>query len=260
MKKRFFFLLLAAAAACALAAPVSADVIWEPNDSFYERHRDQCSYVGRLYETAGYEGNVSVWSAPNGHTVQTVENGLEVNIQFIWKDGPVQWGYLSYGQTEGWVPMGDMSKSYDSQLFLEEHSARLEVLAGPVPVDFTEAVCYRYPGGPVEGKLTEEKEYQPFSETFTQIYTDGNGLRWGYVGYYMGQRDLWVCLDDPSNEHLDTAVTPAGPSAAQLQGSSTVNGGSGSAALAIAAVLVAAVVAVTLVLIRRLAPRRRSVG
>ena len=261
MKFRLLSLLLALAAAFALIVPASADLIWEPQDSFYERHRNECTYVGRRYELAGYDGTVSIWNAPNGRVTATMPNGGRVTVQFRWSGG-VAWGYV-YGYSDnrddgGWIPMDDLSLVYDSHQFMEDHEVEIAAF-DPVPVEFHSAVLYSYPNGPAGRVLEEDADYMPFSEVFTTVYTDENGLRWGYVGYYMGRENSWVCLDDPMNGNLDTNVVPAAPSAAQLRGSATVVPGEGQLfPLIIAGVMVAAVVVVTVFVIRKMRPRMEA--
>ena len=262
MKRKLLSLLLTLTAVVALSVPALADVIWEPTNSFYESHSGQCDYENRAYLLGGYEGEVALRSSPqNGYIVKQVENGKRGVVQFIWHGGEMDWGYL-YGiegeETEGWAPMDDLSLIYDSQQFMEDHAQEL-VEGAAAEVTFSQAVLYDYPGGPTAYVLEESKEYQPFSEIFTTLYTDENGLRWGYVGYYMGHRERWACLDDPMNEHLGTAVVETAPSAAQLRGSATVTGGFSWQVMLLAAVLlVAAVVAGTVVLIRRFCPKKNE--
>ncbi len=249
MKRKILTLFLAALAVLALTLPASADSIWEPDDSFYRSHMGACTYVGRDYVLAGYDGKVTVFTAPGGMNKLTLDNGLRVGIQFTWEGKGTTWGYLvrwDDDRPEGWVPMDDVSLVYDSKQFMEDHAGEIEETQ-PVPVDFHEAVLYNYPNGPAGSTLEEEPEYQRFDEMFTQVYTDGSGLRWGYVGYYMGIRDYWICLDDPMNQGLDTEIMPVAPSAAQLRGSETVT--AGPPALLIAAVLVVGVAAVTVFLL-----------
>ena len=95
------------------------------------------------------------------------------------------------------------------------------------------------------GALTDTELKLPF-------YTDENGLRWGYLGYYMGRRDKWVCLDAPMNPDLNSGVVPVSPSPAQLRGSVTVPAGP---PLLLAAALPAALV---LLVAAALAVRRRK--
>lgn len=262
MKRRLLSLLLALAAAFTiLTIPASADIIWEPGDSFYKKHQDECTYVGRQYELAGYGGAVTVWRAPNGMVLETVPNGEQGTVQFRWNGSGAAWGYISGYSGDwdhgGWVPMDDLSLVYDSQQFMEDHEVESTPF-DPVPVEFHSAVLYRYPGGPAGRVMEEDAGYMSFSEVFTSIYTDESGLRWGYVGYYMGRQNSWVCLDDPMNETLDTNVVPVSPSAAQLRGSATVTPGAGQQLqLILAGVLVAVVVVVTGVVIHKLQPKKK---
>lgn len=251
MKQKFFTLFLALLAALALASSASADVIWEPINSFYERHREECTYVNRAYQLEGYDGTVTVFTEPNGMSKATLENGLRGRVQFTWKGIGVAWGYLyqlNGSDVEGWVPMDDLSLIYDSKQFVEDHKAEIQELE-EVPVDFQEAVLYSYPNGPLEGyTLEEDPDYLLFSQAFDKLYTDENGLRWGHISYYFGHEDGWACLDGPMNEGLDTSIVPVAPSAAQTRGSATVT--PGLPVLPSAIGLVAAVVAATVVLIR----------
>ena len=259
MKRRLFSLLFALAAAfTALTVPVSADIIWEPEDNFYKKHQDECTYVGRQYEMAGYDGAVTIWRAPGGTALKTVPNGERCTVDFRWSGSGTAWGFVS-GNYGGWVPMDDLSLVYDSQQFMEDHEAEI-ISDDPVPVEFHSAVLYAYPGGPAGRVMEEDAAYMPFSETFSAVYTDENGLRWGYVGYYMGRQNSWVCLDDPMNETLNTNVVPVAPSAAQLRGSATVTPGAGGRLpLILAGVLVAAVVVATGFIIRKTRPGKKPI-
>lgn len=262
MKRTLLSLFLALAAAFALIVPAAADIIWEPEDNFYNKHRDECTHIGRQYEMAGYDGTVTVWNAPNGRASETLPNGERVNVQFLWSGGGVEWGYVCGYSDDwdhgGWTPMDDLSLVYDSRQFMEEHEAEL-VSADPVPVDFHSAVLYSYPNGPAAGRvMNENADYMPFSDLFTAIYTDESGLRWGYVGYYMGREPSWVCLDDPMNEGLDTNVVPVSPSAAQLRGSATAAPGAAQQfPLVLAGLLVTVVVLITILVIRKTQPRKK---
>lgn len=218
MKKALLSVLLAAAM-LALALPAAADVIFEPENAFYEKHRDECEYEDRTYETAGYDGSVTVWDAPNGTVLSEQPNGDRFPVLYRWHGKTEDWGYIE--SLDGWVPMDDLSLVYDSRQFMLDHDAEI-VTGDPAPVDFDSAVLYRYPGGPAGGTLQEDEDYLPFSELFTTLYTDESGLRWGYVSYYMGHVNAWVCLDDAQNEHLDTNAIPTEPSAAQQRGAPTV--------------------------------------
>ncbi len=256
MKRKLTALLLVLLAVSALAVPVHADVIWTPENDFYKSHRDECTYVGRTYLLAGYDGTVTLYTAPGGMSKTTVENDVQGYIQFTWTGDGLAWGYLTLGRDqEGWVPLDDLTLVYDSQQFMEDHRGEI-VTSDPVSVEFHEGVRYSYPNGTTSGStLKEDAGYLPFDQLFTQIYTDENGLRWGYVGYYMGRLNCWICLDDPMNDSLTGGIVPPEPSPAQLRGSATVEPGPLGSVLPIAAALVAGVAAVTGALILKLKKR-----
>ena len=262
MKQRLLSLLLLLVLAIALAVPAAADVIWEPDDAFYNRHRDQCTYEHRVYELAGYGDSVQLWSAPDGRVREELPNGTRGTVQFRWSGSGVEWGYI-YGlsgdwEKGGWIPMGDLTLVYDSQEFIADHADEI-VTGDPVPVEFHSAMLYSYPGGPAAYVLNEDARYMPFSDVFSTVYTDEDGLLWGHIGYYMGTRDYWVCLDDPMSEGLSAHIVESAPSAAQLRGAPTVEPGAGQALpLILAAVLVVVVVAVTVFLLHKLRPRKKQ--
>ena len=67
----------ALALALSLAAPARADSLWEPNNSFYERHADECPYLGRSFYANGAEGSSTLCVSPGGYLVKgQVSNGI----------------------------------------------------------------------------------------------------------------------------------------------------------------------------------------
>ena len=45
--------------------------------------------------------------------------------------------------------------------------------------------------------MDDAEDYLP---EYTGVYVDGNGNRWGHVGYYFGRRDTWISIDAPGAE------------------------------------------------------------
>lgn len=209
MKQKLLALLTAVLLLSAVVPSAFADMIWEPENSFYNSHREECTYHDRSYLANGGDGYVTVRTAPGTYSeAANVANGTRFFIQFLWtdKDG-ADWG-VGYPAGEfdkmGWVPLADMARIYDYRDFEEDHAAEFQVYDGSGD-EVGEALVFTYPGGTVSSTLTESKEYMPFSESFRYLYTDENGLRWTFIGYYMGHRDGWVCVDDPMNETLGAA-------------------------------------------------------
>lgn len=212
MKRKLTTMLLAVAMLFTLAVPAFADVMWEPyGNAFYENHRDEMDYMDRGYLANGQKGYVTILSAPDSLVeVLNLPNGTWFNVGMIWedKDG-TQWavGYHNRQKGEeweffqGWIPMSELALIYDDEAFAEDHSAEFAEYDGSGN-HLTEACLYSYPGGLYSRVITEDEGYMPFDEAFTHLYTDENGLRWTYIGYYMGRTNCWICIDDPLNEEL----------------------------------------------------------
>lgn len=209
MKRKLLSLLMAAAVLLTMSLPAFADVIWEPDNGFYERHREECTLVDRGYLANGPKGYVAVCTAPGSLTeVSNLANGERFHVSHVWKDKDgTEWAVGSFRADdtyqEGWAPLSELALIYDYEEFAADHGREFKEYDGSG--DALTSVClYSYPGGVFSHVLEESKEYMPFSETFQYLYTDGNGLRWTFVGYYMGHRDGWACIDDPMNENLGT--------------------------------------------------------
>ena len=209
MKRKLLALLTAMLLVVTSVTPAFADIIWEPyGNSFYESHSDECSYHDRGYLANGEKGYVTVRTAPDSLAeVVNLANGSRFFVVHVWedKDG-TQWGvgYPS-GQwdKEGWVKLSEMAMIYDYICFNEDHGSEFEEYDGSGD-DLQEACAYSYPGGVYKTKLKQGGGSYTFAEAFKNLYTDENGLRWTFVGYYYGHIDGWVCIDDPLNEDLGT--------------------------------------------------------
>lgn len=212
--KRTLSLILALVLVLALSPAVRADVILEPQDSFYNQHRDECRYIDRSYYADGPDGSVTVYRNPeNAAVVEKLDNGTEVWISYIYtgKDG-IAWGFCEhYGEDHwtGWMPMDYLLLKYDSIAFQEEFAARIIDASGEVPTYGENRVHFwGYPGSDtLWAAMVIDECYQP---QYMQTFTDDAGRKWGYVNYYMGIRDVWVCLDDPTADY-DTLYAAHAP-------------------------------------------------
>lgn len=204
MKRRLLALLTAVLLMMTAATPAFADVIWEPDNNFYERHRDECVYHDRAYLVNGEKGYAAMRNAPDSLVeIMNVANGTRFYMNFIWTDEDgVQWG-IGYpeGDIEGWVALSDMAMIYDYISFKEDHGHEFQEYDGSGD-HLTAACVYSYPGGVCGSRMEQGGGDYSFAEGFRNLYTDENGLRWTFIGYYMGHRDGWVCIDDPLNENL----------------------------------------------------------
>jgi len=217
MKRKLFALTLTLLTVLALAVPAQADIVWEPiGNSFYDAHRDGCKFVDRTYLTNGPQGYVTLRKAPGAaEEVYSVPNGESVYVGWSFPMNGAEWGAFEYGLPKGdgwewksgWAPMTELALIYDSTAFAEDHEAEFREYDGSGDA-LTKVCLYSYPGGVLQDTLEESREYMPFSEAFQHLYTDENGHCWSYVGYYMGHRDAWACLDDSLNEGLGVDPYP----------------------------------------------------
>lgn len=197
----------------ALTVPVRADVLWEPDNQFYEKHRDECEYIGRNYFVNGQEGYATVWDAPGGSmVVDQFENAAILHVYWQYKD----WGCVSIweenGRTKnGWVPMGDLQLIYDHQSFAEEYADSIRPYDGEFSGydgDAKTVIFYEYPGATSvtrEFSLTSNPEIldnltgKVDTNSYIQsVFTDEDGRTWGYVQYMYGPVRGWFCLDNPA--------------------------------------------------------------
>lgn len=201
--KRILCFFLALLAALSLTPGVRADVIFEPEDSFYRDHRDECTPHERSYYAAGPDGTVTVYRSPESAAVEArVEDGEVLWISHVYEgtDG-IAWGYCENFVEEwsGWVPMDHLLLKYDHQSFAEEYRDRIEGRSGTLAPSAGGVYFWDYPGSEgISASLVLEEEYLP---EYQAVFTDDAGREWGYVGYYMGIRNVWVCLDDPTADY-----------------------------------------------------------
>lgn len=229
MKKRFYVF---AALICYLLffIPVKADVIWEPEDSFYESHANECEYVGRTFTANGPDGKVILYKSPELPEVVTVwENGQKAYIYFTFVDSDgIEWGICDdHNGTIGWMPMDYMEVVYDSTSFFEEHSEQITEQFGELDESYQgqDIFLWRYPGS-IE---YDSMHFDDFPPSYDYVYMDENGNSWGLVGYWYGYRSVWICLSAP-NADLDQLYPNGAPVHETVQTSDTSNEGLAPAA------------------------------
>ena len=207
--KRILTLLLVLCLCLLLAAPALADAIWEPEDDFYQTHREECRYVNRAYYADGEEGSVTVCRSPEDRKeLASAQNGELFNVSFVWEGGEQgTWGVVVYGDNwrkTGWVPMSDMRLKYDSISFREEFGSEFRNTKEELKLgDYPKLQIWSYPRAeaPMDCFTWDENWSAPEDPlTFETVYEDPAGLRWGAVGYFYGLRDFWVCLNAPDAE------------------------------------------------------------
>jgi len=202
-----------------------ADVIYEPNDDFYTKHRNECDYISRSYIVNGQKGSANLYLSPVSDKVVTkLINKILVYISFTYPDkNGVLWGSIELFDEihtdklkyHGWIKMKDVQPEYDNQAFCEEHEKEFKKYNGELDnyVIKNPIVLWRYPGSEIRrGKLNE------FDSLHTIVYTykDSNNRLWGYYAFkdadnrknQWGYSALWICISDPTNIHLPVIDYP----------------------------------------------------
>ena len=228
-----------------LTATVSADVLWEPyEDDYYQAHREEMEGVNRIYAVP--EGmTVNVYRSPEtGGLVWTLQAGERVYVGFSAEINGETWG-VGY---DGWFRLGRLQREYNSDDFLADYAGDLSDGGALETEDGQVFYAWTWPGsGVLDREVVLNANYDEGHLSYSPVYTDPEGGRWGYVGYYMG-RCGWIWLDDPTN--------PAPPLRLYPQMENTVTdssateqepGAAGRASLAWVLIPVAAVVLVTAV-------------
>ncbi len=192
-----------------LAPLVRADVIVEPEDSFYWSHRGECARHDRTYTANGPENTVVLYQSPEtGIVTARVPNGESLRILYVYEDAQgVQWGYTE-GEDTGWVPMLYLILQYDHICFQEEFASRITTLEEYRSLEVGGTVRFwSYPGSENCLELEVDQEYLP---EYNALFQDDGGRQWVYVGYYYGHRNSWVCLDAPGAPYYELyAESPA---------------------------------------------------
>lgn len=70
-------------------------------------------------------------------------------------------------------------------------------------------IFYDYPGSERKAFDLSLGAFGSDKITVDTTYTDGEGRRWGFIGYWYGYRNLWISLDDPTVEVPPAAEQPA---------------------------------------------------
>lgn len=197
MKKRIG-LLTACVFLFASTLQVNADVIWEPeHDTFYAEYASKCEYLNRKYITNGPDNQVIVYESPEStEQVTAWGNGKEVYLSFAYTDDAgVVWGIYDNGDEaeSGWVRLDQMEVIYDYISFEEDHAEAIVEETGNLPIEGEQEVMFwKYPGAMESTTVTLGTDSVP---QYSQTYVDEEGRKWGYIGYFRGMKNYWVCLD-----------------------------------------------------------------
>ena len=206
MKRRLLALILSCILCLALAATASADVLWEPYDNtYYQKHSKDFSYLDQTYVVPdGMTANL--YNDPvNGGLIKTMSAGTRIYIGPYGQVNGELWGSgYAYGdwQNEGWIRLDRLQKEYSHEDFYAQYQnecVATDDIITQLDIE-TEIQTWTYPGSGIgDGTVPKEALQTGYNDgvmDFQFVYTDPDGGRWGYVGYFMGHCG-WVYLDDP---------------------------------------------------------------
>lgn len=203
---------------------VCADMIWEPTNTFYSNHKNECTYVGRVFTANGSDGTVTVRETPDSDAeVATVQNGSTFTVTFTFKDSSGNdWGLVEFvidgsgkphsssqqGDKIGWIPMKDLTVVYDEISFRNDHKSEFETYKGDLDsyVIKKEILVWTYPdSGNISSTI---KTLDAGKLSLSDTYTDKDGRLWGYLAYYRMTKG-WICISNPEGNTPTSAVTTA---------------------------------------------------
>lgn len=224
IKRCFSFLLLAVCFILPFTA--YADVLIEPNNDFYTRHRSECTSLNRSFYANGESGGVSVKKEP-GSTTETavIENGEIINIMFTYNHKGETWGVTEiYSEGKpydkwpnGWLPMNQLLLVYDYTSFAEEHQDKFYTYTGGYDMlyETDDIVFWTWPGSGEMAWILEDKWRNSETDSnflkASHAYKDSEGREWGFFGYVYGNKNSWVCLSDPGNTEISAFNPPPQP-------------------------------------------------
>lgn len=210
--KRLTNLLLALVLILSMSPAVHADIIYYPEDSFLEVHQEECTEVRRGFVA---RVDVTAYESPESDKVKgTIPEGENGFVYYTYTDPEGnEWGYIERfdPNVSGWVPMAYMQLRYDYISFGEDYGdqfTRLDVYHDLYQTVFgPEIHFWSYPGSESSYIGQIDADNLP---VYNYTYTDPEDRAWAFVSYYMGHRNVWVCLSDPTADY-DTLYSGNAP-------------------------------------------------
>lgn len=191
-----------------LCFSVFADVLPWPDNDFLHVHEADIDYTTERYVTYSPFGSVAFYEKPNGKEIVFEAENYEIIYPCYKYEAPDGLWLLvetriNGNWTSGWCDFGELLALYNSDVFFEEYADRIGG-ATAWSAEYAEELLISY-AYPCSGIPREEMILDPHSESlpeFQSSFVDADGRTWGYVNYYRGMRNAWVCLSDPYNKEI----------------------------------------------------------
>lgn len=195
--------------------PVMADVIFEPFDDFFEAHRDECesTLTGRRYTPAEEKGAEVFLSPESDNVVETLPFDTIFWSNTTYTNSAGSWYYFqgrAIDQTgkvimedapDGWVKASEVSRLYDSEQFSEDYKDQIighskdECVLNITDLDYV--YIYDYPFAPLPTRF-DLSSFGDSEIPFSASYVDPEGNSWGFINYWYGMRNAWICQNYPT--------------------------------------------------------------
>lgn len=187
-----------------------ADVLWQPYDSFYDKHYSEIESIHAPYEVSAEDGCILYTDPDEQKRLCRIETDEILKIGYSLSYKGEEWGWTSASDGEqyytGWLHMRDLTRLYNGSDFLEDNEESIvteymdhDELVGDV-------VIWTYPNsGVIESVIIcdpEDPWFRPIN--MREFFIDEDGLLWAYVGFYRSQYHGWICLDDPYSTELES--------------------------------------------------------
>ena len=198
-----------------------ADVIYQPDDDFYNSHAGDCEYLNRDYYANGESGYMELFNKPDGSSLGFADNGGVFHVQFTYKSGDTTWGVVEYSTSgdklipsnendfkTAWIKLSDALLKYDYISFDEDHSAEYTPYDGDYTelADINNIVMWTFPcSGENNGTIDSIDE----NFAVQSVYTDSEGRKWGFVSYYYAIKNFWICISDPASADIAAEAVEA---------------------------------------------------
>jgi len=194
-----------------LTIPITAlaDVLVEPNNDFYQRHRSDIAFLGRSFIENGTDGYALVMNAPDSRREKgRIQNGEQVYLEYSCLYDGEFWGFTY--EYSGWIRIDQLLVLYDHIAFAEEHMEEFYQYDGDFAAieEAGDVIVWPWPGAETSIRTFEDFDTESFH--VLHAYKDKEGRQWGFVTYLYAQRNIWICLDDPINSDI-AAFNPAPP-------------------------------------------------
>ncbi|MDR0784009.1 MAG: hypothetical protein LBE83_09685 [Propionibacteriaceae bacterium] len=197
----------------ALATPLAyGDAIVQPNNDFWEQHLEQMVRLDREFVVFSATGSVDVQTAPDLTTVvKNLTSGDILMLDYTCLYDGSYWGYSL--EHEGWIDMEQLRLLKDYADYYDEHQDEFYPYQGGLAAvqETGAALVWRWPGADWPLWTLSFDAETLTSQMISWAYRDADGRQWGFIDYYDGNQNFWICLSDPMNadiRHFDPLPEP----------------------------------------------------